>query len=461
MPLASIVRHYLAEYENTSALTANTQSTPILREKRKQAIEQFSQTGFPSVKEENWRYFVQASLLKQPFSIIPPPISVCATQTTHLPEPLSGASIRLVFVNGYFIPWLSPIIDLPQGLIISNLAESNEEKEAQVANAWVKSRSQLANGFTALNFAFSQDGILIETTPGAQIEPFIELLFLSDHTGYQHLPAALIPVNHFIQIGPDSHIRFIERYGLLGEQQIDKRPTTFSNVFTTLKLATNAKVDWYSIIHTATQDCHIAQLIAFQQAHSQLSCNTLHFGGGLSRQTIQVLLQGTAATCQLHGLSLSQQQQQIDQQISVLHQAPNTKSTAHYRAIATGESQIAFGGEVYVQPGASKIEAQQGSHNLLLSQQAEINTRPQLSIQTDDIVCTHGATIGQLNEAARFYLQARGLPRKAAEMLLMTAFTQVILKTMPLLETQAVLNTDLSTVLAAMSDASSHFNNSR
>lgn len=451
--MSSVISHYLAEYESIQQYLPGYQTT-ILRDYRAQVLAQFARIGLPSMTTEDWRYFARLPVLQSLFRVLPSDfMSAATTQSMSLPTPFHPTTIRLVFINGYFAAWLSNHTALAHGLSVMSLAQfSVLQPEQVVMTSEALPAEMLAHGWTALNTVFSQDGAVITIDADQSIDTPIELLFLSDDNHRERPLATLRPIRNLIRVGAKSRVRFVERYLALGEEILaNKEHVVCTNVMTTLTLEADAQVDWCPVIQEAQSTVHIGQLAVSQQVGSHLNVFTIAQGGASTRRMTHIHLAGIHATCVVKGLSLTHQHQQIDHQVTVLHQAAHTESEAHYRAIAAGQSRTAFGGAVKVSQGATKIKAQQSSHNLLLSQQAEIVTRPQLNIFASDIVCTHGATVGQLDEAALFYLQSRGLPISEARALLITAFMQVILNEMPLLNAQAEQQAILNHLITEMS----------
>jgi Fe-S cluster assembly protein SufD len=430
-----ILQHYLTEYEKTIKSTA-MRSNP----QRKAALEYFLTKGFPHVKDENWRYTARSFLLQQPFTLATP--SAAEHTNILLPAAFNQEAVRLVFVNGYFTPHLSSSSErYPQGLLIKNFREADAQSLETTFPQWIDHSTEFENAFTALNTAFFQDGALIQVENNCTITAPIELWFIQTPTS----TPSLIPVRNIFQVGENSHVRFIERYWTPQTDALSKGSANYlTNTVSELELAPQAHVTWSQVITVRDNDCHIGQLQVTQQHDSHFQSESIVLGGGLVRHTLPVYLQGERATCVLNGLSLAKNRHHIDHALAIHHQASHTQSDVHYRAIADHQSRVAFSGGVNVIKGISKIQANQHNHNLLLSAHAEIDTQPKLELFADDIMCTHGATVGEIDETALFYLRARGIGESEARLILMDAFNQIILQKMTLAN-DAQLQTQLTT----------------
>lgn len=420
-----IISHYLSEYEKISHYYPGY-SSGALSHQRKQALDQLVNLGLPGTKDQDWRYVAKSQVIKLPFQL--PPTTTSTLTHLQLPEPLSQQAIRLVFINGYWIKPLS-IASLPLGLTVTSLATTSEESLDQISKTWLSPLTQVPNGFTAQNSAFAQDGAIIEIASHQVINEPIELLFLT-HLPTQ-VPPALIPIRNLIKVNTHSQVTLIERYHTSPET-IASNEASLTNAVTSVALAPHAQVNWYQLAQNDSKHYHIGHLEVTQADQSHLTVHTLSTGGLLTRQALHIALQGALATCHSKGLSLAAQKQHIEHQITVLHQAAQTTSEAYHRAIGTDQSRSIFGGKIRIYPNAFQIKAHQSSHNLLLSEEATIDTQPQLAIFSEDVACTHGATVGQLHEDALLYLQTRGISRTQARKMLIDAFIQIIFTKMPL-----------------------------
>jgi Fe-S cluster assembly protein SufD len=273
--------------------------------------------------------------------------------------------------------------------------------------------------FTALNTAFIRDGAVIEIQRDADIDKPIHLVFVTAGEGVCH------PRN-LIVAGRHSRATVIESYVATRDQSY------FTNAVTEIVLEDGARLDHYKIQRESESAFHVGTVQARQDRNSELHSFSFAAGGALARTNIYTSLAGDAATCTLNGLYLTDGTQHIDNQTSIEHIAPNCPSHELYKGVLDGRSHGVFNGKVYVHPEAQKTDGKQSNNNLLLSPTARVDTKPQLEIFADDVKCTHGATVGRLDDVAMFYLNSRGIGAESARMLLTYAFAADVLETIPL-----------------------------
>lgn len=378
-----------------------------LREVRGEAWERFRSLGFPTTKHEEWKYTNVAPIARAAFRTAPPrePASV----------PLAGmGGPRLVFVNGRFHPGLS-LRALPKGVRAGSLREASlrEAFEERVAR-YARFDQQ---PFVALNTALFEDGVLVEIGRSAVVEQPIWLVHLS-------APGPEPSVCHprvLILAGEQSQASVIEVYLTLGEGVF------FTNAVTELAAAQDAVVEHYRIQQEAPWVYHIATVQYHQGRGASVLSHNVVFGGGLVRNDVNSVLDGEGAECILNGLYVAGGEQHVDNHTALDHAQPHTSSREYYKGVLDGKATGVFNGKIIVRPGAQKTDAIQSNKNLLLSTDASINTKPQLEIYADDVRCTHGATVGQLDEEAIFYLRTRAIPRETARELLTYAFAADVL----------------------------------
>lgn len=421
--MQTLLRHYLTEY-NKIKNTANTFDGTFL-EQREQAIKRFTAEGFSDLTKESWRYLGRSLLLKKLFYF--PSIKSTHYHADHLPKKSEISALRFVFVNGRFSDALSSSLDtLPAGLKVTTVAKTGTN-----ATSLINTQSQLKtdsqDSFIQLNTAFLQDGLIVTIDDNHNIQPLIELLFI--HEPIDAVPV-MMPVRNVFQIGSNSQVRFIERYWNAKESSSSQDIACCINVISVLSVDKDAVVGWSQVVDVSTKSIYVGQLFVVQQESSQLHTESCFLSGGVARHNVKVELQGKQSACTLNGLSLGRQQNQLEHNIVIQHHAHHTESSVHYRATADDASRVVFGGNVQVAKNVTKIQARQNNHNLLLSKEAEADTKPRLELFADDIMCTHGATIGQLDEAALWYLQTRGIPLKKAHSILIQSFNQVIVNEM-------------------------------
>ena len=413
--------HYCLEYQRVEKKLAG-QNQKHLSQLRRDALKQFSSQGFPSKKQADWKYTSLATLRQTPYSL-GVPTSDSAVTTTML-APLSS-DYRLVFVNGFFDPHLSTLATLADNTQITNLATILDHDPEHLNATWKSKEMVEQNSFTHLNTAFMQDGVYIYLAANTRLSSPIEILFINtDET-----PHRFIPLRNIIIAEENSQATLIEKYI---DMTSENNANYFTNTVTECRLAANSHIQHYKAIIESKQAQHVGNLYVSQQENSQFSAYSLALSGALIRSDVTVKLLAPDAHCQLKGLYYAVGQQQVDHCTQIDHVSPHTRSEEFYKGIINDRARATFNGKVIVREQAIKSKAQQLNKNLLLSPLAEVNSKPQLEIFTDDIQCTHGASIGQLDKDALFYLRTRGLNVTAATELLVKAFIQDIIEQMPL-----------------------------
>lgn len=415
----AIVAHYLSEYQRVEkSLGGNTFEK--LQNQRQAALDRFAISGLPHKKQADWKYTSLTPLRQAPCTFLLEPAELDTAGQTLLKQ--LPVSYRLVFINGVFAKHLSTLILLPDNGMITSLSDMFERHSDVLFATW-DPKTSLENSFIHLNTAFMRDGVYIYLPANTQLSSPIELLFIN--TGEQH---GFIPLRNIIIAEENSHAIIVEKY----IQMQENNPNYFTNTVTECFLGAQSHIQHYKYLAEGPQAMHIGHLCVEQQRNSQFSAYSLALGGALIRSDVHVKLLENYAQCQLKGLYYATGQQQVDHHTVIDHVSPHTSSEEYYKGISDDRARAVFNGKVIVRTQAIKSHAKQLNKNLLLSKHAEINTQPQLEIFTDDIQCTHGASIGQLDENALFYLRSRGLNVTQASELLIKAFTQDILQQMPL-----------------------------
>lgn len=380
-----------------------------LTDLRQGAVEQFATLGLPHARLESWKYTDVKALAKRDFSL---PKKVDATELVA-EKSLGVKGLRLVFIDGLFSPEQSDLGELPKGVNVLPLADN--------ANAAKTVLGQVAaanfSGFTALNLASWQDGVLIDLANNAVLEQPVYLQFVS--TAQDN--AVLIQPRILIKAGVHAQATVIEHYS--GAEEA----ASFSNVVTEVDLADGAQITHYKLQQESAKQYHVASLHVQQQRDSLFTSHNICLGGKLARQDIQVELNAEGAEVYLDGLYLGNNRQHLDNHTLVNHNAPHTNSNEDYKGILNDRSRGVFNGRAVVHKNAQKIEAHQSNANLLLSDKAEIDTKPELEIYADDVKCSHGSTTGQLDESALFALRSRGIDEAMARGLLTLAFANEVI----------------------------------
>ncbi len=397
-----------ARIEKEQAALGASWLTPV----RKAAIARFSAAGFPTTRDEEWRFTSVAPIAGTPFRLAAMDARPVPPEVIRGVLPESAAARRLVFVDGHYAPGLSAFEGPTEGVTAASLRETLHKNPGAVERHLAHYASYRASAFTALNTAFLSDGAFVRVPRGAVVTEPIHLLFVA--TG-----GAEPTVSHprvLIVVEDGGQASFVESYvGLDGG-------TYFTNAVTEIFAGDGAVVDHCRVQRESEDAYHVATVQIQQDRGSTLSSHAVHLGGRLVRSDVNAVLSGEGGDCTLNGLFVGRGRQHLDNHLRVEHAAPHCSSREYYKGILDDESRGVFSGRIVVHKGAQKTDAKQTNMNLLLSPAAQIDTKPQLEIFADDVKCTHGATIGQVDEDAIFYLRSRGIDREAARALLIYAF---------------------------------------
>jgi Fe-S cluster assembly protein SufD len=406
---------YTADFERFEKEQAET-SPAWMHSLRKSAMEQFARLGFPTVHDEEWRFTNVAALGKIAFRSWGS-YSFRETNLTIERFKLGNCAAHLmVFVNGRFCRELSLIQDLPTGVQLVNLATALRDNSEILASHLARYASYKEQAFTALNTAFIEDGAFILIPKDLVVELPIHLLFLSNDVGR---PLASYPRNLIIA-GENSQVSIIESYAAIDDE------VCFTNAVTEIVLNDNAILDHYKLQRESLSAFHFSTLQVQQGRSSGFSTHSISLGAALTRNDVNVVLNGEGGEANLDGLYVVSGQQHVDNHTRIDHAKAHCSSRELYKGVLDDKARGVFNGRIIVRPDAQKTDSKQTNKNLLLSEEALANTNPQLEIYADDVKCTHGATIGQLSADALFYLRARGIGLETARNLLTYAFANEI-----------------------------------
>jgi len=393
---------------------------PWLAAMRRAAMQRFAELGFPTTRDEGWRYTNVAPLAKVPFKLSRGNGNGLTARSLVQYLFNEIPCCNLVFVNGAYSGALSSLCPLPEAVRVGNLARFASQAPDELEPHLGRGAARQERAFTALNTAFLGDGAFVSVPPGLGLEPVIHLLYIS-------LTANEAIMSHprsLIVLGRESRIRVVESYiGLRDDVYL-------TNAVTEMVLGEGARAEHYRLQRESESAYHISAMYVRQERDSNVACHSVSLGGGLARNELRVLLDGEGAETSLMGLYLTRGRQHADNQIEVEHARPYCSSRQVYKGILDDSSTGAFGGKIVVRRDAQRTDARQTNKNLLLSDQAVVDTKPQLEIHADDVKCTHGATIGKLDEEALFYLRSRGISRDAARTILTYAFASEVLGSM-------------------------------
>ena len=388
---------------------------------REDAWTRFRDKGFPTTHDEDWRFTNLAALARTPFRrAAKGSVAVSAQEIEKFRVP--GAACQLVFVNGHFAASLSDLSNLPKGLEICSLLGAIDcgmfgaapegcapEGIEQHLGRYADVRRDV---FTALNTALWEDGAYLRIRRGAVIEQPVHLLYVSAGAGAEIMthPRTLIVAE------PTSHAAVIEDYVSIGNE------AAFSNAVTELVAGQDAVVSHFLVERENLAAFNVSTLRLEQGRGANVSSHSILLGGGLVRNNVHPVLAGEGAECLINGLFAGAGRQHLDNYMLVEHAQPQCSSRQFYNGILDGSARGVFHGRIVVHKDAQKTDAKQTNRNLLLSDNARIDTKPQLEIHADDVKCTHGATIGQIEEEQLFYLRSRGIDEVSARNTLLYAF---------------------------------------
>jgi Fe-S cluster assembly protein SufD len=389
------------------------ESNPWLRNVRSEALSRFRDMGFPTTRDEEWK-FTDVRPIAELDARPATDASGVADVSTHT---FGGFDAhRLVFVNGHFSDELSQIGNVPDGVTVTHLAgaiANSSELVQEHLGRYASSTQDTA--FIQLNTALLQDGGFVHVPGGVELERPIHLIFI----GAPQDGATMASIRNLFLVGANSRVQIIEHY--VGEG------TYFTNTVTEVVAGKNAQVDHSKLQLESAEAFHISALQVVQERDCRFASHNIDLGGRLVRNNGVAVMGGPGIECTLNGLYLLGGDQHIDNHTVMDHAQPNCNSFEVYTGVLGGRSRGVFNGKIFVRRDAQKTDAKQSNRNLLLSNEALMNTKPQLEIFADDVRCTHGATIGQLDENALFYLRARGIDEKTARGILVYAFANDVL----------------------------------
>lgn len=411
--IATSAESYAAQF---AAVTRTAPLAGPLASLREDAFRCFNRLGFPSTRLEEWRFTNVAPIADTVFQA---PAAGGGfdrevLDASHLPR--SGGP-EIVFVNGRFSPELSDGSGLPPGVRVRSLAALAGGGPGAAAARLGRLARFENRAFTALNTAFLQDGAVIEVDGGVVFEPPIHLIFVSSSAGAPVLSSPRV----LLVAGDDSEVRVVESHAGAGDAP------WLSNAVTEVSAGDNAVVDHYTVVRQADTAFHVGHLAVRVGRAGNFSSHAITAGGAIVRNEAEVVLGGEGGECTLNGLYLANGRQLVDNQTTIDHSMPHCDSHELYKGILDGRSRAVFNGRIIVRLDAQKTDAKQSNKALLLSEDAQITTKPQLEIFADDVKCTHGATVGQLDPDALFYLRSRALSEAQARQLLVHAFAADLL----------------------------------
>ncbi|MCA9727219.1 MAG: Fe-S cluster assembly protein SufD [Candidatus Eisenbacteria bacterium] len=399
-----------------------------LAARRRDAMAAFGAQGIPTRKHEEWKYLDLSGVSEIPFRHLAPeqhPRLTAEDLDSALRSATGGVTdsvleqlgeMRIVFVDGRYAPGLSQVPSLPDGVVLMNLERALQEHATSVQQHLTKHATFEERPFVALNTAFLQDGIYLHLQRGARVTQPIHVVHVQTAGDVRTAHP-----RHLIVLEEGASASVVEDYLSNGGER------TLTNPVTEIVLGPGARLAWHKLAREGARSTHLAGIVCRQERDSDLSTFSVTRGGKLVRNDLHDEQVGSGASCTLHGLTVLCGTQVADDHTTVVHRVPYGTSREYYKSILDERAEGVFNGKVFVLEGAQKTNAQQSNRNLLLSEEALMNTKPQLEIFADDVKCSHGATIGQLDPEKVFYLRSRGLDRETARTLLTQAFASDVL----------------------------------
>jgi Fe-S cluster assembly protein SufD len=394
-----------------------------LQSLRENSFDQFERAGFPNVKQEDWKYTNVTSIARANFAPVLTRNGTALTRDGGLTPFIceEARHSRLVFVNGMFRAELSATSALPDGVVAMDLREALRSSEYEVTVREYLEHPVLANGFAALNTALFTSGLFLKIPRGVSIEAPIHLLFIGEGAAENPPPAAFPRV--MIVAEENSSASIIESYASPKDDGV-----YLTNAIVDLSLAEGARLQHYKIQRESLGAFHVATTRAELGPTSSYKATTINFGAALSRHDIYVQMDHEGAECSVDGLYMVDGSQHTDTHSVIDHRQPHCTSHQLYKGILDGKSRAVFNGKVFVRHGAQQTDARQTNKNLLLSTDARVDTKPQLEIFADDVKCTHGAAVGQIDEEEKFYLESRGINPALARNMLTYGFAEEVIE---------------------------------
>ena len=389
---------------------------------RSEAIKQFESIGFPNKKLENWKYTSLKSLLNTDYTVLPEINNVLEFKNIkkYLIDDID--SYKIIFVDGKYCSHLSETTHEGMDICILSAALTQSKYELIIENYFNK--IALKDGITSLNTAFSNEGVFIHIPKNKFVEKPIQIIHFS--TGNES--SLMFQPRNLVVVDENSQVQIIERHQSLNKNKV------FTNSVTEIYADKKSIIDYYKIQNDNLQASLIDNTYVNQERNSAFSMHTFSFGNELVRNNLNISQNDEFIETTIKGVTIIGDNQHVDHNTLIKHNKPNCNSHQDYKGIYDNKSTGVFNGRIVVNKQAQKTNAFQSNNNVLLSDKATVNAKPQLEIYADDVKCSHGCTVGQLDKNALFYLKSRGIPEKEATALLMYGFANNILKSVKIPE---------------------------
>ena len=410
------IKQYFINQFDEFEKSLNGEKTSEFHQMRKSAISNFQGLNFPTQKDEEWKYTNISPLLKHNFSSVQNKEDVTPEIINKFLFDKLEHSL-LVFVNGIYSPEFSKITDLPKGVEVGSITEAIKSDNPLIKKHLGNYAKNENYFFTTLSSAFIKDGAFVYVPDGKVVEEAIHIIF---YTSSENEKLVTQPRNLFVA-GKNSQVTIIEHY------VSDKETIYLTNAVTEIVADENAIIDHIKLQEESKRSFHIARMEVDQERSSNFSSHLISHGAEISRNDFNARFNDEGGECMLNGLFMIDGAQLFDSHTMIDHAKPHCNSHEQYKGILQDKSKGVFNGKVMVRQDAQKTNAFQQNNTILLSDDAVMNTKPQLEIFADDVKCSHGATIGKLNDEAKFYLKSRGIGEEAATAILIHAFASDVI----------------------------------
>lgn len=412
----------LAERFEVFEKSLNGQSKTAIHQVRKNAFLSLTEKGFPVAKDEEYKFTNLTKALEKNIDF-----GSTAASGTLSAEKIESVKIKdldainLVFINGEFSSEFSDDMSLT-GITLNTFDEASKKDPERIESLFGQQASFENDAFVALNTAFSKEGTFIEVNPNAVIEKPIALYFIGDSTTAQ----SIYNIRNLMFVGKSAQVTIVEKFDTIGSEK------SFTNVVNEFSLDENSNVRYFKIENDSENAYHISNVNVSQERNSHFTANTIALSGAMVRNNLDIKLNNEGCEAHMNGLYVLGGKTHVDNHTVVDHTKPNAYSNELYKGIMDDKSKGVFNGKIFVRQDAQKTNAFQSNKNILLTNDATVNTKPQLEIWADDVKCSHGCTTGQLDPDALFYLQARGIKKERARAILLHAFASDVIENLGL-----------------------------
>jgi len=407
---------FISAFEVNNGETLNGTNVSISKQ-REEAIEHFAELGIPTNEREAWKYTDISQVVDRPYTLSLAPERPPLDESDIAPFLIDDLDAhRVVLVNGRVDGSLSDVDDLPAGVVVSGLAQAGAEHPSIVERHYGQYADMETEALTALNTAFVQDGAFVYVPSGTVVEK--PIFFLHVTAGAE---SVFLQPRHLFVVEDGAIARIVEAQHSLTDAY------TFTNSVTETFVGEKANLDHYLLQDEGGSASQVHTRAGYQQDQSVLSSTTLTYTGEVIRNNTTVEADGSFCESNLFGVCIGKDDMHVDNSTRMDHVQPDCESNELYKHVLNDESTAVFNGKVFVSRGSQRIDAYQQNDTITLTKEAEIFTKPELEIYADDVVCSHGATTGQMDEEGIFYLRSRGLSERRARILMLQAFTEEVL----------------------------------